>query len=142
MEKFERYYNATEFGLTADVSVNAGEWKRIGEIIVPAQTLLTFGAGAINNGVDYRREAKIILKDSSGSEISGKVRFAILNAQETKKIVVSEERTEELSTSVKLGEYMTKAKEDSKLVIEFQPDLAATISAANSTILVPTTAYV
>jgi len=140
-QKFERYYNEDEFGLTADVSVTANEWKRIGEIMVPAQTYLTFGAGAIANGVDYRRECKIILKDGSGNLISGKVRFAILNNAETKKIVVAEERTESLEQGVKLGEYPVKAKEDSKLVLEFKPDADATVSASNSTILVPTTAY-
>jgi len=140
-QKFQRYYNEDEFGLTSDVDVNADEWKRIGEIIVPAQTYLTFGAGSISNGVDYRRTCKIVLKDGSGNLISGKVRFAILNNAETRKIVVAEERTESLEQGVKLGEYPVKAQEDSKLILEFKPDANATISASNSTILVPTTAY-
>ena len=142
MQKFERYYNADEFGFTADISVNAGEWKRIGIVEVPAQTYLTFGAGAIANGVDYRREAKVILKDGSGNLIPGKVRFEITNAQETYHRLVSEERTEELENGVKLGEYPAKAKEDSKLVILFKPDSNATVSKDNSTVLIPTTAYV
>ena len=150
MQKFPRVYNKSDFGLTSDVTCQPNMWTTIGTVTVPAQQYITFGIGTVANGVDTREVCYIDLKDGSDAAVDGKVRLVLANANLTKEIVVAEQRTERLRASQNdktqgflLGEYPVKAREDSKLLIKFYPDSssAVTVSATNSTLLVPVTVY-
>lgn len=142
-QKFERFYSQADFGLTADKAVtNAAGFQRIGSLTVGAQTLATFGAGAIANGVDYRRKITMDLNSAADTPILNmRVRLAIVNAQETRKQVIAEELSQNLANGVELGEYGLKAKEDDKLIIEAYPSADVTIDVSESSASIPTTLY-
>jgi len=142
-QKFERFYAQTDFGLTADAATTvAAGFQRVGSLTVGAQTLATYGAGAISNGVDYRRNIVVDFNSAAATPILNmRVRFAILNAQETRKVVIAEELSQNLASGVALGEYGLKAKEDDKLVIEVLPAANVTIDVSESSASIPTTLY-
>jgi len=142
-QKFERFYAQTDFGLIADVATTvAAGFQRVGSLTVGAQTLATFGAGAIANGVDFRRLFKMDLNSAAATPILNmRVRIAIINAQETRKVVIAEELSQNLVAGVALGEYGTKAKEDDKLIIEVLPAANVTVDVSESSASVPTTLY-
>lgn len=138
-QKFDKTLTLAE--MTAKVlNTDANVYNRVYEYVVGAQQQATWGSGSIVNGVDNRGKLTLSFKDANGNEIKGWVRLAITDANEIQKYVVFEERTERL-TDYRLSEYNTLAKEDSKLVIEFQPDTSATIDTSNSTGLLPITIY-
>lgn len=143
LQKFERFYALANFGLTADKALTvAAGWQRIGELIVGAQTITTFGAGAIAGGVDFRRQLKIALNSAADTPILNmRIRLVIANAQEIRRTVVTEELSQNLADGVLLGEIMTKAKEDDLLIIEAYPAADVTIDVSESSASIPTTLY-
>lgn len=142
-QKFERFYAQSDFGLTTDTATTvAAGFQRVGSLTVGAQTLATYGAGAIQNGVDARRDITIDFNSAAATPILNmRVRLAIVNAQETRKVVIAEELSQNLASGVKLGEYGLKAKEDDKLIVEVLPSANVTIDVSESSMSVPTTLY-
>jgi len=152
LTRFPRTYNLTDFGITADVVCQNAQWTTIGEIVVPAQQQVTFGVGDTLGGVDTREIAYIQLEDTSAADLAGKYRLVLTDANETKTLVVVEQRTERFSASATdrtvgflVGEYPINAKEDSKLQMRFYPDGGAAITidfdATDNVILIPVTTY-
>lgn len=138
-QKFKKTLTLAE--MTAkNLSVKAGVYTKAFEYIVGAQQQITWGNGSIRGGVDDRGKLNLTLKNSSNNVISGWVRLAITDANEINKVVVFEERTENLS-SYPLEEYAVRAKEDSKLIIEVMPDADNTIDMTKSDGLLPITIY-
>jgi len=152
LRPFQRTYSGTDF-MSADVTCQPSQWNKVGSITVPAQQQVTFGFGNAGNGVDTRGQAYInIPTNYAGTDITGKVRLALSNANETNVVVVTEERTERFkadandrSKCVLLGEYPLKAKEDSKLIIYYYPDGASAetlvYNGSDFSILLPVTVY-
>lgn len=141
-QKFPRTYNDTDFGITADVVCTASKWNKIGSVKVPAQQTIAFGGGAIANGVDSRETGTLSFDESDSTQITGVIRLAISNANETDIRIIKEDRTENWDDGVKLAETGLKAKEDSKLIIFFKPDSTKTIAQATSlVVLLPVTVY-
>lgn len=142
-QKFERFYALSNFGITADISTTvAAGFQRIGSVSVGAQTLQAYGAGAIAGGVDFRRKVTMDLNSAANTPILNmRVRFAIVNAQETRKVVIAEELSQNLADGVALGEYPLLAKEDDKLIIEVLPAANVLIDVSESSASVPTTLY-
>lgn len=135
-ESFKRIYNLTDFGVTADVVCQPSQWNKVGEVTVPAQQEVTFGANDPTGGSSVAGASTYLkLDNSSDAQLHGKVRFALTNANETNTIIVMENRTEKLSAdqndrtkAVLLPEYPTKAREDSKLQILFYPDGSSAVT--------------
>lgn len=126
----------------------AGDFQTIAKLVVPAQQFMTFGAGNIVNGVDDRGilYCKTMDGSTTPAEIKGTVRLVLADANEVKKVVVVEVRSEQVTASktdannsYKLAQYPAWAKEDSKLIIEFKPDKTFTFSKANSDYQIPIT---
>jgi len=139
--KFPRTATLGEFTpLNGDVK--AGTYQKVLEKVVPAQQILRYGTGAIKGGVDDRGTWKLEFKDASGNTISGWVRLSYADANEVRKQMVVEKRTEELAEGVKLEETPPGVKEDSKLVVEFKPDSDASIDFSKSSGLFPITVIV
>lgn len=144
IQKFERFYAKSDFSLAgAATAVTTTAFQRVGTLTVGAQTEATFGAGAIANGVDFRRNVVIDFKDNAGTPANidnMRVRFVITNAQETRRVVVAEELSQNLRTGVALGEFPMRALQDDKLLIEVLP--AANVSIGTTTSAsIPTTIY-
>ena len=146
--KFPRVYNFADMnaGTSAtDVALVAGVWTKIASIQVPAQQQVAFGAGEIANGVDSREYVKLQIDSLAGS-ITGKVRFAYHDANETNVVVVMEQRTDNLNggTSVKMAEVKNlRAREDSYLAIYVNPDSSTTLdySDTDNVLLLPVSIY-
>jgi len=126
LQKFTRTYTLADFGVTANVSIPANSWTTLGTVTVPAQQQVTFGSNdPIGGGSIAGAPCYIIMdSDTEDTRISGKLRLAITNANETNTVVVMEETTQKMSSSrddrtkaVLLPEYTVRAKEDSKLQV-------------------------
>jgi len=153
MNGFKRIYNLSNFGVTANQTFLAGQYSRVGQVTVPAQQEVTFGANDATGGASVSGSTVYLnLIDDSADEIDGTVRFVLANANETRREVVLEERTEKLRASqydrtqaVLLPEQPLRAKEDSKLIIEIQVDGSSSVTfdydATNSKALIPVTVY-
>jgi len=152
LSRYPRVYNKSDFGITADVTCQPSIYTKVGEVTVPAGQKITFGIGGVGNGVDTREVAYIKFADSSGNQLHGTIRLVLSDPNEVKKIVVAEQRTERFSASESdktqgflLGEYPIRAKEDSKLIVEFYPDSASAVTIdydnANTKVLMPVTVY-
>lgn len=144
IQKFERFYAKSDFTLAgAATAVTTTAFQRVGTLTVGAQTEATFGAGAIANGVDFRRNVVIDFKDNAGTPANidnMRVRFVITNAQETRRVVVAEELSQNLRSGVALGEFPMRALQDDKLLIEVLPSANVTIGTTTSA-SIPTTIY-
>lgn len=135
---------------TSGLDVVEGKWNRLGAYEVPAQQIIQLGQGdarfPANQGYIY-----IYIKDTSATpaEVTGKIRLMIADANEVNYRVIFEEREEvlhgDLSDKNKLKAFPLdprQAKEDDKIILEIMPDADATVSLANSTVLVPSTVTV
>mgnify|MGYP000453937355 CR=1 FL=1 len=146
---FPKTLTKDDFGL-ADTAVKAGVWNKIGEFKVPPQQAYRWGFGSpdrpYNQGYMY-----VYLKYNDGSnvtEVKGKVRLVVADANELRKDVVYEEREEvlhaadaDITKQRPLPEQGPIAREDDKLIIEFMPDSDGNITAADSEIRLPVTVY-
>lgn len=147
---FQRVYNKTDFGLTANVTCKAGQWNKLASKTVPAQQLLAFGYGTETLPHSAGR-LYAYLQDGVSGEIKGKLRLLISDANELVKTTVYEGRTDILHGSatdkemmVVLPEFRPMAKEDSKLILEFYSDESSadcTVDYSKTTINVPVTVY-
>ena len=147
LQKFQRYYTATDFGFgSADSGVNltAGKWSEIGSLKVGAQQQLTWGIGSASGNVDTRRNIKFQVFDNTPAQIDGVVRFALTNATKTDIRIVLEDRTENLVNGVPMEEVDMRAREDSYLIvymlIDGSSDKTLDVTQEN-TFLAPATLY-
>lgn len=144
IQKFERFYAKGDFSLAGTATaVTTTAFQRVGSLTVGAQTEATFGAGAIANGVDFRRNIVMDFKDNAGTPANidnMRVRLVITNAQETRRVVVAEELSQNLRSGVPLGEFPIRALQDDKLLIEVLPAANVTIGTTTS-VSIPTTIY-
>ncbi len=149
---FHRTYNSTQFGLTANVTCQPGQWTDVATLTVPAQQILTFGQTETIQGGATGAQCYILLKDSSDATLTGLIRFTLSDANKLYRTVVAEERTEKLGSdqtdrnkAYLLHRALDRAKEDSKLIIEFYPDSASAVTvdydATNLVMLIPLTVW-
>lgn len=152
LQPFQRIYNIADFGITADVVFAKSMWNKVGAVTVPAQQKVTWGHGGTGGGVDTRGQAYLKMCIGTTTFAVGKIRLALANANETQIVVVAEERTERFQADesdrnkcVLLGEYPTKAQEDSKLMIFYYMDATSAqtfeYAGTNSKFLLPVTVY-
>jgi hypothetical protein len=147
--KFRQSLTLDDATYTADrKTLDTAQFNEVWKLRVPAQQIKTFGYGGIVSGVDDRGVIYLDFKDNTSNQIEGKVRLVISDANQTREIVLLEERTERLRASktdltqaYRLAEQITKAREDSYLIIKLKPDASATFSKANSDAVIPVTTY-
>lgn len=149
-QKFPRTFSDTDFVKTGtstsidegSLALVTGSFQEVATYQTPAQQEIALGSGGTGGGVDTRR--KIYLRfDSASGQIHGVIRLALANANKTNIRVVMEDRTENLDDGVELGETEARAKEDSYLIIYFNPDNSTTIdfTDANQDVRIPATVY-
>ena len=155
---FPRYYNAADFGLTANVTCQPSQYSIIGKVTVPFGQAVTFGIGGVGNGVDTRAVSYIYLgatvptnsPTTGGYQIQGKIRLSLTDPNQVNEIVIAEQRTERFSAdnadinkAFRLGEYPIKAQEQSLLLIKLYPDSASAVvlqyNGTSTSILMPVT---
>lgn len=158
-DRFPRVYNITDFGITANVTFQPSQWATVGTVTVPFGQAVTFGIGGL--GTTDSREVCYIRLDATvptnspatgGFQIQGKIRLSLSDPNLIREIVVAENRTERFSASQNdktigflLGEYPTKAFEQSKLIVKCYIDSATAVvfkyDGTDSKMLVPVTVY-
>lgn len=150
-QRFPRTYGTSDFGITADVVVTAGQWVQVGTVTVPAQQEVTFGANDPTGGASVAgRVAYARFDNSAGTQLHGTIRLALTDANQVNTIIVLEESTRKFSGSATdrtlgllLPEYPKRAKQDSKLLILFYSATSVTImyNATNTLVQMPVTVY-
>ena len=152
---FRRVFTLTDFGLTADATLIAGQYTKFGSYTVPAQQVVAFGSNDPNGGASTAGSTVYMRLDEAtagGTRIDGTIRFSVANATETNEVVVLEERSERLVASqydrqlaVLLPEQRVKAGEDSKLLLKIKIDSASNktldFNGTNTKALIPVTVY-
>lgn len=152
LQPFPRVLNISDFGISANKTLLAGEFTRIGTFTVGAQQEATYGISVLRSGGAEGEPIYMNLVDDSANDIDGTVRLRITNAQATNQVDVLEQRTERLRASQNdrtqaylLPEYFRNAKEDSKLVVDIKVDGSSNVTfdydATDSKFLVPVTIY-
>ena len=126
LQKFKRTYTLADFGIVANVAIPANSWTTLGTVTVPAQQEVTFGANDPVGGGSIAGSPCYIQMDTDTEDtrVTGKIRLALTNANETNTVVVLEETTQKMASSrddrtqaVLIPEYPMRAKEDSKLQV-------------------------
>ena len=153
LQRFRRTYTLADFGITANVSIPANVWTKIGTVTVPAQQEVTFGANDPVGGSSVAGAPVYLCMDTTTEDtrVEGKVRFALTNANETNTVVVMEETTQRLRADstgdrtkvVLMPEYPMRAREDSKLIIQVYCTSAQTFDydATDTSFSIPVTVY-
>jgi len=149
---FRRTYGLADFGIIADVTVQPGDFGKVGSLTVPAQQVIGFGFNDLVSGGVTGNPLYVRFDDTSGDQLHGKVRLVVSNANGTRTQVVYEGRTERLSAdksdrnkAVLLPLSMPLAQQDDKLIISMYPDSGSAIvidyNGTNTSILIPATVY-
>lgn len=151
-QRFPRILTTADW-FSADKVCQPSQWNKVGEYTVPAQQEITFGANDPTGGTSIAgRSVYLRFDNTSGTQLHGKVRFVLTNANETRTEVVMEEHTRKLSAdqndrtkAVLLPEFAMRAGEDSKLLIQFYPDDSSAVTVdqdgTNTSLLIPVTVY-
>jgi len=147
---FQKTLTEADFGLTGTIAVKADKWNKIGEFKVPPQQAYRWGYGSAN--LPYNQGYMYVLLQyydgTTTTEVRGKIRLAVSDANELRKTVIYEERsdvlhaaTSDITKQKALPEQGPTAGEDDKLLIEFMPDSDGNLTAADCTIKLPVTVY-
>lgn len=132
--------------ITADVELRAGIYQEIGRRVVGAGEALGPGFGRDRGAEATHGRIYLDLRDDANAPIHGDVRIRLLRPDDTEIAVVWEDRTEDLAQGADArlervafpfsGRVVT---ENYKIVIDLKPDAPATLSAANSNLLMSAT---
>ena len=132
---FTLFLGASDLGMsstTAPVTCASGQYTQIGSLKTTPQSVNYWGQGLIANGVDSRETAKLDIYSASG-RITGNVRFAVQDANGINTIPVLQNNITNLASGVKFGLSSPGAKENSYMVILFNPDTTSTVYFASVT---------
>lgn len=147
-ERFRSALVANDLIGAATVSVLAGQYVKLGELKVEAGELVAIGYGQESGQNNAQGRIYMDIKDTSATPapVKGKVRLQVYSPQNRPLVILGEWRTETLTSGandrtkmIPLPEDVYFLSEDKKLVLEFIADANATVSKANSTILLDTT---
>lgn len=149
---FRTTLGIADFGITGNKTLVSQTYSRVGTYTVGAQQEATFGATRLIGGGAEGEALYMRMIDTAVADVVGTVRLSIANAQETRRVVVAELRTERLKASetdrnnaVLLPEFGVNAVEDSKLIVDVRIDASSDktfdYDATNSKFLVPVTIY-
>lgn len=152
LQPFPTVLGISDFGITGNKTLLNGEFTRVGAYTVGAQQEATFGISVRRSGGVEGEPLYMRLVDTTVTDVDGKVRLALTNAQGNRVIPVLEMSTGRLSASENdrtqaflLEEFAINAQEDSKLVIDVKQssgsDLTFDYDATNSKFSIPVTIY-
>lgn len=131
---------------SATVSVIAGQFVTVGKYKVEAGELITIGYGQQSGQNNAQGRIFMDFKDDVDANIQGLVRLSVYSPQDRPLVILGEWRSETLRSGatdralkIPLPENFTWLSEDKQLFLELQADVGATLSKANSEILLDTT---
>lgn len=150
--KFPRIYTTADF-FTSDKTCQPNQWNKVGEVVVPAQQEITFGANDPIGGSSVAgRTVYIKLVNTSNVQLHGKIRLVLNDANELGGKTVLEESTRKLDAdqndrtkAVVLPEFSKLAREDDRLQVYFYPDDSSAVTVdqngTDTLMLIPVTVY-
>lgn len=148
-EQYRSAYNTAKF-MAADVAVSAGVFTKIGSYQVSAGELVSLGYGANESQEGSPGRIYVDVRDntvSPGAKKDGILRISVWSPQDRPLKVLAEFRTETLRTDAvnrtlqvplpsSAFPFVTK---DKKIVVEYKSDVATTVSATNTIMLMDVT---
>jgi hypothetical protein len=132
----------------ASIALLANQFNKLGERIIQAGERIEIGFGALSGMDNAVGRINIKMMDTAGTpvEIKGLIRLTALTPQNRFLETVFELRSEQANANSTdrtkwrpLPEQNVVLTEDKKFVLEFWPDAAATLSRANSEVLIDVT---
>lgn len=142
--KYRGTFTKTDLINTATVAVTAGASVVLGKYPVQAGEAIKLGWGNLQGQENAQGRIFMKLMDDQvvPVELAGTVRISLWSPQDRPIAIVSEWRTEQLNTvatdrtkQIPFPEDIYRTTEDKKIVLEFISDTTATLSRANSTIV-------
>lgn len=131
--------------ISGDIVCTQGQYNKLGEYVIPAGLHVGIGFGADGGQEAAQGRIYMLLQTAVPAAINGSVRLSIFSPQNRSLMIIDEFRTEALSTStdrtkqVPLPFSGVWVSEDKKIILEFIPDATATVSKANSTVIIDAT---
>lgn len=148
-EVFRSALTESDLVSATTVSVLSGTFVKLGERKIEAGELLTIGYGLESGQNNAQGRIFVKIRDDVDAAIKGLIRLQIYSPQNRPLRIMGEWRTETLESGetdralmIPLPENTSWLSEDKKLVLEFQADASATLSKANSEIMLDTTTEV
>lgn len=148
-EQFRDVFTQSDLIDSTTVTCAAGVWVKLGEYQVPAGEAVSVGFGPYSGQENAVGRLFVELKDEVPGVIHGKLRLSMYTPQDRPKKIIGEYRTNILSSNstdrtkqLPYPEDGLMITEDQKLVLEFLPDTAETLTKANCTILMDVTKFV
>lgn len=145
-EIFRSAYTEAQLINDATVSVVEGQIIKLGEYKVEAGELITVGYGEQTGQNNAVGRVFMELKSDADAALNGMVRLSVYSPQNRPLKILGEFRTETLisgktdrTLQTPFAEHSDWLSEDKKLVLEFISDSTATLSKANSDILMDMT---
>jgi hypothetical protein len=139
-ERYRSAFTKNEL-ISGDIVLSAGQYNKLGQYVVQAGEQISIGYGSQGGMDNAVGRIYAMLNTSVPAEIKGKLRLSIYSPQDRPMRIIWEMRTEALNTvatdrtkQTPLPESIELVTEDKKIVLEFLPDAAATLSKAQSTL--------
>jgi hypothetical protein len=148
--RYRGTFTKAELISAATVGVVAGAAAVLGKYAVQAGEAIKLGFGNLSGQENAIGRLYMQFKDTTGTPVllSGTVRLSIWSPQDRPIAIIGEWRTEQLDTvatdrtkQIPMPEDIYKITEDKKVVLEFISDTTATLSKANSTIVMDITRF-
>jgi hypothetical protein len=131
--------------MSGDIICTAGLYNKLGEFIMPAGLHVALGFGRESGQENAQGRIYMDLKTAASVVVSGTVRLSVFSPQNRSMRVLDEWRTEALAASTDRTKQIplpfngTWVSEDKKYVLEFMPDVTATVAKAQSTVTIDVT---
>ncbi|MDP4170145.1 MAG: hypothetical protein Q8906_06000 [Bacillota bacterium] len=148
MAQFRSALTTADF-MTGTVACTQGLFTRLGARVIQAGELLSLGFGNQSGQQDAQGRIFVDIRDntaSPGAVVPGVVRLTVYTPQDRPLVILAEFRVETLNQNsadrtkqLPFPESIYQLSEDKKLVIEFKPDATATISNANTKMVIDIT---
>ena len=146
LSAFPKHLRSDDFA-SAEVTVSATDFTKLGTRTVGAQLVEAFGQGGIGDESN-QGFMRLSPEDNVDAAITGRMRLFISNANETNTFVVMENRTDRLAVDstdrrllVPLPLTFPGASEDSLLGVSMNADTSTSWSPTASTFVVPITVW-
>jgi hypothetical protein len=150
-EVFRSAFTKNDLVAGTTVSVIAGQYIEVGSYTVPAGEMVSIGYGALSGQDTAEGRIFMELKDTTATPVilDGTIRLLALSPQDRPLEVLAEFRTETLrynstdrTKMPPLAEHAVTLREDQQLCLQFKSDTTATLSKANSNLIMDCTKYV
>jgi hypothetical protein len=145
-ERYRSAFTKNDLITSASQVLVLGQYNKLGQYVVNAGETISIGYGALSGMDNALGRIYGVMKDGSSVEIKGKLRLSVYSPQDRPMKIIWEMRTEAINTAATdrtkqspLPEGVELVTEDKKIVLEFLPDTAGTLTKANCDLIMDIT---